>query len=580
VLSAAHVPKHRKAGALPSTNPTHPCRQGQRHERAAVTDCTVNLEKTMLDDSLKSQLQQYLALLRQPIQLIASLDASQTSADMRQLLETIVSLSDKVTLDTSGEDDRKPSFLVARQGESRGVRFAGLPLGHEFTSLVLALLWTGGHPPKFEAELMDQIKALDGDFSFEVYMSLTCHNCPDVVQALSLMAVLNPRVKTTVIEGGAFQDEVNARQVMAVPMVFLNGEMFGSGRMLLEEILTKLDSGAAARDAAKLSAQAPYDVLIVGGDPAGAAAAVYAARKGIRTGIVAERFGGQVNDTLGIENYVSVLETDGPKFAAALEAHVKAYDVPIMNLQRVDQLVPAAEPNGLIEIKLANGGHLKSKTVILSTGARWRNVNVPGEAQYKNKGVAYCPHCDGPLFKGKRVAVIGGGNSGVEAAIDLAGVVAHVTLIEFDTKLRADAVLVNKLKSLPNVTIYTNAQTTEITGDGQKVNGLTYKDRATEASHHIELEGVFVQIGLVPNTEWLKGTLELSRHGEIVVDARGQTSLPGVFAAGDATTVPFKQIIIATGDGAKAALGAFDHLMRMPAQATPVAAAPAEAAMA
>jgi len=365
-----------------------------------------------------------------------------------------------------------------------------------------------------------------------------------------------------------------------VPMVFLNGEMFGSGRMLLEEILTKLDSGAAARDAAKLSAQAPYDVLIVGGGPAGAAAAVYAARKGIRTGIVAERFGGQVNDTLGIENYVSVLETDGPKFAAALEAHVKAYDVPIMNLQRVDQLVPAAEPNGLIEIKLANGGHLKSKTVILSTGARWRNVNVPGEAQYKNKGVAYCPHCDGPLFKGKRVAVIGGGNSGVEAAIDLAGVVAHVTLIEFDTKLRADAVLVNKLKSLPNVTIYTNAQTTEITGDGQKVNGLTYKDRATEASHHIELEGVFVQIGLVPNTEWLKGTLELSRHGEIVVDARGQTSLPGVFAAGDATTVPFKQIIIATGDGAKAALGAFDHLMRMPAQATPVAAAPAEAAMA
>jgi alkyl hydroperoxide reductase subunit F len=430
---------------------------------------------------------------------------------------------------------------------------------------VLALLWTGGHPPKVEADVMDSIRALDGDFNFEVYMSLSCHNCPDVVQALSLMAIFNPKIKTVVIEGGAFQEEVTRRDIMAVPMVFLNGQMFSSGRLTVEEVVAKLDTGAATRDAAKLSARAPYDVLIVGGGPAGAAAAVYAARKGIRTGVAAERFGGQVNDTMAIENYISVLDTDGPKFAAALEAHVRAYDVDIMNLQRADKLVPATQPGGLIEIQLANGGTLKSKTVILSTGARWRNVNVPGEQQYKNKGVAYCPHCDGPLFKGKRVAVIGGGNSGVEAAIDLAGVVAHVTLIEFDTKLRADAVLVNKLKSLPNVTIFVNAQTTEITGDGQRVNGLSYKDRASEALHHVELEGVFVQIGLVPNTEWLKGTLELSKHGEIVVDAKGATSLPGVFAAGDATTVPFKQIVIAAGDGAKAALGAFDYLMRLPA---------------
>ncbi|MDP2677883.1 MAG: alkyl hydroperoxide reductase subunit F [Rhodoferax sp.] len=519
----------------------------------------------MLDESLKTQLGAYLERVQQPFEIVASLDDSENSRDTLSLLQIIQGLrSDKITLKTDGNDARKPSFSLQRTGSSNSLRFAGLPLGHEFTSLVLALLWTGGHPPKVEQELIDQIKALDGDFNFEVYMSLSCHNCPDVVQALALMAVLNPRVKTVVIEGGAFQDEVNQRQVMAVPMVFLNGQVFGSGRMLVEEIVAKLDSGAAVRDAAKLSAQAPYDVLIVGGGPAGAAAAVYAARKGIRTGIAAERFGGQVNDTLAIENYVSVLETDGPKFAAALEAHVRAYDVNIMNLQRADKLIAAAEPNGLVEIQLANGGCLKSKTVILSTGARWRNVNVPGEAQYKNKGVAYCPHCDGPLFKGKRVAVIGGGNSGVEAAIDLAGVVAHVTLIEFDTRLRADAVLVNKLNSLPNVTVHTNAQTTEIIGDGQKVNGLTYKDRATETSHHIELEGVFVQIGLVPNTEWLKGTLELSRHGEIVVDARGQTSVPGVFAAGDATTVPFKQIIIATGDGAKAALSAFDYLMRLP----------------
>ena len=520
----------------------------------------------MLDQDLKTQLAAYLQRVTQPFEMVASLNDSDTAREMLELLQTIQSLrSDMITVRTDGTDARKPSFTVQRVGAENSLRFAGLPLGHEFTSLVLALLWTGGHPPKVEADVMDSIRALDGDFNFEVYMSLSCHNCPDVVQALSLMAIFNPKIKTVVIEGGAFQEEVTRRDIMAVPMVLLNGQMFSSGRLTVEEVVAKLDTGAATRDAAKLSARAPYDVLIVGGGPAGAAAAVYAARKGIRTGVAAERFGGQVNDTMAIENYISVLDTDGPKFAAALEAHVRAYDVDIMNLQRADKLIPATQPGGLIEIQLANGGTLRSKTVILSTGARWRNVNVPGEHQYKNKGVAYCPHCDGPLFKGKRVAVIGGGNSGVEAAIDLAGVVAHVTLIEFDTKLRADAVLVNKLKSLPNVTIFVNAQTTDITGDGQRVNGLSYKDRASEALHHVELEGVFVQIGLVPNTEWLKGTLELSKHGEIVVDAKGATSTPGVFAAGDATTVPFKQIVIAAGDGAKAALGAFDYLMRLPA---------------
>jgi len=442
----------------------------------------------MLDDSLKAQLQQYLGLLRQPIRLIASLDDSETGSDMKNLLETIVSLSDKVTLDTSGNDARKPSFVVAREGESQGVRFAGLPLGHEFTSLVLALLWTGGHPPKVEPEVIDSIKALDpgaqGDFRFEVYMSLTCHNCPDVVQALSLMAIFNPKVKTVVIEGGAFQKEVEERQIMAVPMVFLNGEVFASGRMSVEEIVAKLDTNAASRDAAKLNAKDPFDVLIVGGGPAGAAAAVYAARKGIRVGVAAERFGGQVNDTMAIENYISVLETDGPKFAAALEAQVRHYGVDIMNLQRAGQLIPAGA-DGLVQVQMDNGATLKAKTVILSTGARWRNVNVPGEAEYKNKGVAYCPHCDGPLFKGKRTAVIGGGNSGVEAAIDLAGIVEHVTLIEFADQLKADAVLVDKLKSLPNVTIHVNAQTTEITGDGSKVNCLRYKDRANGTDHHV-----------------------------------------------------------------------------------------------
>ncbi len=521
----------------------------------------------MLDETLKGQLAAYLERVSQPFEMVASLDDSDTSRDMRALLETIQGLrSDKISLRLDGNDARKPSFSLQRVGSETNLRFAGLPLGHEFTSLVLALLWTGGHPPKVEADIIEQIKGLSPDdggvFNFEVYMSLTCHNCPDVVQALALMAIFNPKIKTTIIEGGAFQQEVTDREIMAVPMVFLNGQVFGSGRMLVEEILAKIDTGAAAKDAAKLSHKEAFDVLIVGGGPAGAAAGVYAARKGIRTGIVAERFGGQTNDTLGIENYPSVLETDGPKFAAALEAHTRFYDVDIMNLQRADALIPATEPGGLIEVKLANGGSLKSKTVILSTGARWRNVNVPGEADYKNKGVAYCPHCDGPLFKGKDVAVIGGGNSGIEAAIDLAGVVRHVTVVEFMPELKADAVLVKKLKSLANVTVHTNAQTMEITGAQARVNALRYKDRATNEEHTVALEGVFVQIGLVPNTEWLKGTVELSQFGEIIVNAKGETSVPGVFAAGDCTTVPFKQIVIAAGDGAKAALSAFDHLIR------------------
>ncbi|MFN5049413.1 alkyl hydroperoxide reductase subunit F [Roseateles sp.] len=516
----------------------------------------------MLDDTLKTQLKAYLERVTLPFEIEASLSDSESSRELQQLLQDIAAMSDKITLKLDGQDVRRPSFSLKRTGTEQSLRFAAIPLGHEFTSLVLALLWTGGHPPKVEPELIEQIKSLDGDYAFEVYMSLSCHNCPDVVQALSLMSVLNPKVKTVVIDGALFQDEVNAREIMAVPSVYLNGQVFGSGRMSVEEIVAKLDTGAAARDAAKLSAKDAFDVLIVGGGPAGAAAAVYAARKGIRTGIAAERFGGQVNDTLAIENYISVLETDGPKFAMALESHVKHYGVDIMNLQRADKLTPASEPGGLIEVQLANGGVLKSKTVILSTGARWRNVNVPGEQEYKNKGVAYCPHCDGPLFKGKRVAVIGGGNSGVEAAIDLAGIVAHVTLLEFGEQLRADAVLVKKLQSLPNVTIITQAQTTEFTGEAGKLNGLNYTDRASGEAKRIELEGVFVQIGLVPNTEWLKGTVELSKFGEIIVNAKGETSVPGVFAAGDATTVPYKQIVIAAGDGAKAALSAFDHLIR------------------
>ncbi|MGK6307669.1 alkyl hydroperoxide reductase subunit F [Variovorax sp. DT-64] len=529
----------------------------------------------MLDAGTKAQLKSYLDRITQPVEIVASLDDSKASMDLQSLLNDVAESSPLVKVIESRDDNhRKPSFSINRPSQSHGPRFAGLPMGHEFTSLILALLQVGGYPPKVDQAVLEQIRALEGDFEFEIYISLTCHNCPDVVQALNLMAVQNPRIKTTMIDGSLFQDEVKERQVMAVPTVFLNGTEFGQGRMSLEEILAKIDTSGVEREARKIAGKEPFDVLIVGGGPAGAAAAVYAARKGIRTGIASERFGGQVLDTLGIENFISIKETEGPRFALALEEHVRHYDVDIMNLQRASALVPGKD---LIEIKLENGASLKSRSVVISTGARWRNINVPGEQEYKNKGVAYCPHCDGPLFKGKRVAVIGGGNSGVEAAIDLAGIVGHVTLIEYDTQLRADAVLQRKLKSLANVEIITNAQTTEITGDQQKVNGLIYKDRATGETRKVPLEGVFVQIGLVPNTDWLKGTLELSRHGEIVVDAKGQTSVPGVFAAGDATTVPFKQIIIAAGDGAKAALSAFDYLIRTSAPAEKAATAEAVA---
>jgi alkyl hydroperoxide reductase subunit F len=519
---------------------------------------------TMLDDNLKAQLRALLERLVHDVELVATLDDSVAAGQMRTLLDEIVALSPRVTARFDGTEPRRPAFQITRAGADMGLRFAAVPLGHEFTSLVLGLLQAGGHPPKVDAQTVEQIRGLEGDFVFETWMSLTCHNCPDVVQALNLMAVLNPRVRHVAIDGGLFRDEVEARQIMAVPAVFLNGQPFGSGRMELAEILVKVDRGAAARDAARLAREEPFDVLVVGGGPAGAAAAVYAARKGIRTGLVAERFGGQTLDTMGIDNFISVPHTEGPRFAAALEAHVREYGVQIMNGQRVATLAAAPQPGALAALRLANGAELRARSVVLATGARWRNIGVPGEAQYKNKCVAYCPHCDGPLFKGKKVAVIGGGNSGVEAAIDLAGIVQHVTLLEFADALKADAVLVARLRSLPNVTVHANAQTLEISGDGTKVDGLVFRDRASGVEQRIELAGVFVQIGLVPNTEWLKGALELTRHGEIVVDERGATSLPGIFAAGDATTTPYKQIIVASGDGAKAALAAFDHLIRTP----------------
>jgi alkyl hydroperoxide reductase subunit F len=521
----------------------------------------------MLDANLKAQLKSYLERVTQPIEIVASLDDGAKSQEMLELLKEVASLSTHITLLDNGDDARKPSFSINRPGADISLRFAGIPMGHEFTSLVLALLQVGGHPSKASVEVIEQIRSLKGQFSFETYFSLSCQNCPDVVQALNLMAVLNPNIHHVAIDGALFQAEVDDRKIMAVPSVYLNGEVFGQGRMGLEEILAKIDTSGAELQAEKINAKEAFDVLIVGGGPAGASAAIYAARKGIRTGVAAERYGGQVLDTMAIENFISVQETEGPKLARALEEHVKQYDVDIMNLQRATALIPAKNVGELHEVRFESGASLKTKALILATGARWREMGVPGEQQYKAKGVCFCPHCDGPLFKGKRVAVIGGGNSGVEAAIDLAGIVSHVTLLEFDSKLRADAVLQRKLHSLPNVKVITSALTSEVKGDGEKVTGLVYKDRDSGEFNTVELEGIFVQIGLLPNTDWLKGIVELSPRGEIIVDARGETSLPGVFAAGDVTTVPYKQIVIAVGEGAKASLSAFDHLIRSSAPA-------------
>lgn len=516
----------------------------------------------MLDDNMKSQLVAYFEHIKTPIEVSVSSDESPKSQELKTLAMEIEALSEKISFNEVA-DKRTPSMGIAPAGEKPRVRFAGIPLGHEFTSLVLALLQSGGHPSKAEPELQEQIKELEGEFHFETYVSLSCHNCPDVVQALNLMATLNPNITHTMVDGALFQAEVDERQIMAVPAVYLNGEHFGQGRMTLEEIVNKVDTGAAAKKAAELDKKEDYDVLIVGGGPAGAAAAIYAARKGIRTGIVAERFGGQVMDTVGIENFISVPYTEGPKLVANLEQHVKDYDVDLITEQRAASVTK----KGLIEVGLESGATLKSKSVILATGARWRELNVPGEQEYRGKGVAYCPHCDGPFFKGKKVAVVGGGNSGIEAAIDLAGIVGHVTVVEFADTLRADDVLIRKAKSLPNVDIIMNAQTTQVVGE-EKVTGMVYKNRVSGEEHKLDVEGIFVQIGLVPNTEFLKDSeIDLSRFGEIEIDNRGATSVPGVFAAGDATTVPYKQIVISMGAGSTAALGAFDYLIRSSAPA-------------
>ncbi|GLX80092.1 alkyl hydroperoxide reductase subunit F [Thalassotalea insulae] len=520
----------------------------------------------MLDTTLKQQLSSYLQQLQSAVELSLFLDSSPKSIELKNLAQDIAALSPLITINENPEgndsQERTPSMLVRSVNTNSKIRFAGIPMGHEFTSLVLALLHSGGHPQKLETEVIKQIRELPGNFRFESYVSLSCQNCPDVIQALNMMAALNPNITNVMIDGALFSEEVHSRDILAVPSVYLNGELFAQGRISLTEILNKLDTNAEARQADKINAKEAFDFLVVGGGPAGASAAIYGARKGIKTGLVADRFGGQVQDTMAIENFISVKATEGPKLVASLEEHVKDYDVDVMNGQRVKKIIEAQSAGDLITIELESGASLQSRSVLLATGARWREINVPGEQEYRGKGVAYCPHCDGPLFKGKSVAVIGGGNSGIEAAIDLAGIVEHVTVLEFDSSLRADAVLQEKAKTMANIEIITNAQTTEILGNGKRVTAIKYTCRKTNTEHQLTLAGVFVQIGLVPNSQFLHGDLELTSHGEIITQSNGQTSMSGVFAAGDVTDSPYKQIIIAMGSGATSALGAFDHLIR------------------
>ncbi|GAB3796656.1 alkyl hydroperoxide reductase subunit F [Virgibacillus kimchii] len=509
----------------------------------------------MLDENIKQQLEQYMQLMENDTVIRLSVGADDLSKQMAELIDELAAMSSKISVEETTLK-RTPSFSVNRPGEDTGITFAGLPLGEEFTSLVLALLQVSGRPPKVDEKLVSRIGKLDGEYHFETYVSLSCHNCPVVVQALNVMAVLHPGISHTMIEGGAYKDEVENKHIMGVPTVFLNGEEWGGGRMELEEILQKLGSTS---DPSEFENKAPYDVLVIGGGPAGGSAAVYAARKGIRTGIVADRFGGQVLDTSSIENFISVKETTGDSLAASIREHVDQYGIDVMNTQRAKNVERKVD---FIEVELENGAVLKSKTVIVATGARWRNVNVPGEHDYKTKGVAYCPHCDAPLFEGKDVAVIGGGNSGIEAAIDLAGIVKHVTVLEFADELKADSVLQDRLNSLSNTKVIKSAATKEIHGDSTKVTGLSYTDLTLGEDKHIALDGVFVQIGLVPNTEWIGGAIEKTKTGEIIVDQQGATNVPGIFAAGDCTDSAYKQIIISMGSGATAALGAFDYLIR------------------
>ena len=513
----------------------------------------------MLDQNLKNQLAQYLDMLKTEVTIGLSVTNDEKSNKVRGFVEDVASLSDKITV-VEKDLAYTPAFELKGEKDHGQIIFAGVPLGHEFASFALAILQVGGIAPKIDEGTKKRIQAIEDTQNLETIVSLSCHNCPEVVQSFNIMAVLNPKINHTMIEGFMFQEIAEDRDVLAVPAIFKDGEFLEGGKQTMDSLLELIGSKKSSDDFADKPA---FDVLIIGGGPAAATAAVYAARKGVKTGLVASEFGGQVVETLGIENIPGFKYTEGPDFMASMNEQVTALGVDVMTGALASDIKEAENSsNKLIEVELDNGAKLESRTVVIATGARWRLLGIPGETEFRNKGVAYCTHCDGPLFKGKPVAVIGGGNSGIEAAIDLAAMVDHVTVLEFLPELKADQVLQDKLYSLDNVTVIKNAQTTGLYGDS-RLERLEYTDRESGEDHSLDVEGCFIQVGLVPNTEWLKESdVELTDRGEILVDGEGKTSLEGVYAAGDATNTVFKQIVIAAGSGATAALGAFNYLMR------------------
>ncbi|MEN0058069.1 MAG: alkyl hydroperoxide reductase subunit F [Bdellovibrio sp.] len=519
----------------------------------------------MLDPQLKEQLTSVFSALENSVELVYENSSHEDQKDLLEMLQDVASTSAKISLRAQGAGSTSPmpQFQIIYKDRPTGIVFKGIPGGHEFTSLILAILNTDGKGKLLDSVIAQRVKRLKKNITVQSYISLTCENCPDVVQALNQMALVHGSLRHEIIDGGYVQNDVQALGIQGVPSLVANSKMFHSGRIQLLDLLTKLENTFGIDES-----QAPeepvnknlghFDVLVVGGGPSGTASAIYSVRKGLSTALITEKIGGQVQETKGIENLISVPYTEGPQLAAQLNQHVASYPVKVFENRRVKK-IHADAPTKAIELE--SGESLTADSIIIATGAKWRELGVEGEKEYMGRGVAYCPHCDGPFYKGKKVAVIGGGNSGVEAAIDLAGIVKEVVVFEYNDQLKADKILIDKLKSLPNTSLVTSAKTLKIHGDGQKVNQIEFLNRALDQVEKMDLDGIFIQIGLVPNSQFLKGTLNLTQFGEIVIDEKCRTSVQGIYAAGDVTTTPYKQIVIAMGEGAKAALAAFEDRM-------------------
>lgn len=515
----------------------------------------------MLDSNIIEQLKSVYSSLENEVTLVVAKSTHENQKELIDLASQLASTSDKIIFEESSEASPIPKLTLNYQGKFTGITFLGVPGGHEFTSLVLAILNADGKGKLPDETIISRMKALKGPIDVQTYISLTCENCPEVVQALNLMSLFNPNFKHTMIDGGLVQDEIARLGIQGVPSVMKGDKLLSSGKIGLVDLLSKLEKEFGIDESVKIDPEkldlGKFDVVVVGAGPAGASAAIYSARKGLKTAIIAEKVGGQVQDTKGIENLISVPYTEGPQLAAQLFQHISTYDIKLLEHRKVKKVIPG----DVRKLELESGEFLETKSLIVTTGAKWRELGIPGEKEYLGRGVAFCPHCDGPFYKGKDIAVVGGGNSGVEAAIDLAGIVKSVTVFEFNPTLKADQVLVRKLESLPNVKIISNARTSKVIGDNGKVVGIEYEDRSNGEMKVLDLDGIFVQIGLLPNSGFIKDVVETNRFGEIVVDEKCRTNVAGIYAAGDVTTVPYKQIIIAMGEGAKAGLTSFEDIM-------------------